>query len=67
MLRAALEKEDRKEKWRDYVAQNVWAVCAVLSRPDKPFPSWMELTQEREPEPTGEDIYIELKARWGGG
>lgn len=71
-LVASARRERRLTEWRDYVAQNVWAIGKTqLADPDKyPWPSWIEFTAEPDeiqPEQSGEDIKNELLQRWGGG
>lgn len=72
MLTASLEEEQRIWNWRDYMAQNIWAVGKMqLADPTKyPWPSWVELSSKPEvntSDVTGEDIYNDLRHKWGGG
>ena len=71
MLSAALEDAQAESDWRDYVAQNIWAIGKMqLADPSKyPFPSWIELAQKGagQPDMTGEDIRNDLRRKWGGG
>ena len=71
MLSASLEADQDEENWRDYVAQNIWAIGKMqLTDPSKyPWPSWTELKHPNDNADnlSGEEIRETLIERWGGG
>lgn len=66
MFSASIRESRKLWMWRDYMAQNLWAVGS-MQLSEYPWPSWIELTRDKdEPEQSGEDIYQTLLERWGG-
>lgn len=66
MLVSSMQVEFDRRNWRDYTAQILWSVGKLISE-EYPFPSWTELHEEKQDDPTGDDIYNTLISRWGGG
>ena len=60
MLVSAMQYEFDSRNWRDYTAQILWSVGKLISE-------WAELHEEKQDDPTGDDIYNTLLSRWGGG